>query len=270
MTKCLFSPRRAGATAMVAAVVATLAASPAVANAGTVAAPTPKSLVGEIVSTVAKLASTASSSAVATASSTATSAVSSTGSIVSATVHAASSAVAAVDAADPTIGSTADCSTPALSQPFAIYGDFDEYAPVPGQASDDFAGTGWTLAGGATVSTSILADAMFGPVLALPSGSVAVSPPMCVRSDYPTARMMVDDAAGAGPVYVLATYAGVDAPVYAGAASSAGPIWTPSAVLQTNPGSQPGWQLVRFILVAGSTDARTDVYDLYVDPRMTS
>jgi hypothetical protein len=47
------------------------------------------------------------------------------------------------------------------------------------------------------------------PVLDLPAGSTAVSPAMCVQSDYPTARTMVRDVAEGQPVSLFATYPAV-------------------------------------------------------------
>src|SRR5690242_15683632 len=50
------------------------------------------------------------------------------------------------------------CSEPPLSQPFLDWGDDRSYVLVPGQDVDTFTGDGWTLAGGASIATTQIAD----------------------------------------------------------------------------------------------------------------
>ena len=178
-------------------------------------------------------------------------------------------ATSAIAAASSATASTANCTTPALSSPFAAYGDTNLYALVPGQVFDGLAGTGWTLSGGASIQTTTVADGSTGEVLDLPGGSSAVSPPMCVDNTYPTARMIVRTVSEGAPFSLFAEYAGSGNLVSAGNVKGHGSGWQPSAVLQTDPGSQPGWQLVQFALIAGNT-GENQVYNLYVDPRMKS
>ncbi len=157
---------------------------------------------------------------------------------------------------------------PALSEPFAGYGDTDEYALAPGLGFDSFAATGWTLSGGATITGTTLADGSTGSVLSLPLGAQAVSPPMCVQYDFPTARMMVRNPSGIDGLNLKAAYASTNTQVSASyVVSGQGAGWTASPILQTHPGSQSGWQLVVFTL-AGSQATTTQVYNFYVDPRM--
>ena len=108
-------------------------------------------------------------------------------------------------------------------------------------------------------------------MLDLPSGSQAVSPPMCVSSDYPTARTMVRDVAGAEGVQVYVAYAGHQ-DREPGPERGPGPrqqsAWTLSNPFNIHPGNLPGWQLVRFTLVPGGKSSDFQVYDFYVDPRM--
>ena len=178
-------------------------------------------------------------------------------------------ATTAIAAASTTTSTTANCSVPPLTSPFAAYGDTNLYALVPGEVFDGLAGTGWTLTGGASIRTATLADGSTGQVLDLPAGSIAVSPAMCVDYTYPTARMMVRTITQGAPVSFFAEYAGTGNLVSAGNVKSQGSGWQPSAVLQTNPGTQPGWQLAQFALIAGNT-GDTQVYNLFVDPRMKS
>jgi len=158
---------------------------------------------------------------------------------------------------------------PALSEPFASFGDTNLYAAVPGTAFDSFAGNGWTLSGGASITTATLADGTTGPVLDLPAGAKAVSPPMCVEYDYPTARIIVRALTGTQSLTLLAGYLTSSISVATSYSnSSLGSAWVLSPVLQTHPGNQTGWQLVVFTLEASSTSSDTQVYNFYVDPRM--
>ncbi len=168
-------------------------------------------------------------------------------------------------------GSAANCTMPALSEPFAAWSDTNEYALVPGQAFDSFTATGWTLSGGASIETTTLQDGTSGSVLNLPAGSEAVSPEMCVDYDFPDARMMVRNATGVQDLNFLSSYAGSGTEVNDGySVTGQGTGWTPSPILQTDPGSSSGWQLVVFTIQVPATATDTQVYNVYVDPRMTS
>lgn len=190
--------------------------------------------------------------------------------------RAAAPAALAVLTAGPALAATTTasasaCTMPALSQPFASYGDSSEYAFVPGETLNSFAGTGWTLTGGAKIVTTALAGGTTGEVLDIPSGAQAVSPPMCVQSDYPNARMMIDEIVGHAGVTVLASYAGAAAPVNAGTVhdQTLG-AWSMSGQLHTHPGTLAGWQLVQFTLMPGGASGESRIYNFCVDPRMTS
>jgi hypothetical protein len=139
---------------------------------------------------------------------------------------------------------------------------------VPGQAFDSFTGTGWTLSDGATIQTATLADNTTGKVLDLPSGAQAISPPMCVQSNYPNARTMIRDVSGSQAVELGVQYAGTSSPVDAGRFSGSGAGWTASNPVKTNPGSQSGWQLVVFTLQGSSKAGVEQIYSFYVDPRL--
>jgi hypothetical protein len=168
-------------------------------------------------------------------------------------------------------GDTSSCSAPQTSQPFLAARDNNWYALAPGQSSDGFDGTGWTLEAGASVQTGPLADGSTGSVLVLPSGGVAISPPMCVASDYPTARTMVRNAVGGDGVQVFVGYAGTKTeaqPQGSGQVHGNKTAWTTSPAFGIHPGNRTGWQLVRFTLVGGGRTSDFQIYDFYVDPRM--
>jgi hypothetical protein len=165
-------------------------------------------------------------------------------------------------------GDSSACSAPALTQPFASAGDSNWYTLTPGEIPGSFNGAGWTLSGGASIKGG---QPGTGSVLDLPSGSQAVSPPMCVASDYPTARTMVRDVAGAQGVHIYVAYAGTKT---ASKAQDVGQVhgqasgWTLSNTFNVHPGNLPGWQLMRFTLVPDGKSSDFQVYDFYVDPHM--
>jgi|SRR5947209_7083741 len=67
-------------------------------------------------------------------------------------------------AAPYTPPSTAGCTEASAYQLSASWGDSNWYAMIPGEAPNNFAGTGWTLTGDATITTQTLADGSTGPV----------------------------------------------------------------------------------------------------------
>jgi hypothetical protein len=184
-------------------------------------------------------------------------------------VTAASPALAAqVDVSGLGWTDASSCSAPALTQPFLSARDGNWYTLTPGETAGSFNGAGWTLSGGASIKTG---QAGAGSVLDLPSGSQAVSPPMCVASDYPTARTMVRDVAGAQGVHIYVAYAGTktaDQAQDVGQVHGQQSAWTLSNTFNIHPGNLPGWQLMRFTLVPDGQSSDYQVYNFYVDPRM--
>ena len=174
-------------------------------------------------------------------------------------------------AAPATPADTSACSPTQLSQAFQSIGDNSWYTLVPGQTVDHFNGRGWTLNDGAQLRSSTLADGGTGSVLDLPSGASAVSPPMCVSSDYPTARTMVRDVIGSEGVHVSVSYAGTktaDKPQNVGQVHGTQSDWTASHSFNVHPGNVPGWQLVQFTLTPGGKNSDFQIYNFWVDPRM--
>jgi hypothetical protein len=166
---------------------------------------------------------------------------------------------------------TSACSAPQLSHPFLSAGDSNWYTLAPGESPDSFNGGGWTLSGGARIISTQLQHGQTGSVLDLPSGSTAVSPPMCVASDYPTARTMVRDVVGSEGVHTFVSYAGTKTawkPQNTGQVHGNQSDWTLSNTINVHPGNLPGWQLVQFTLVPGGKSSEFQIYNFYVDPRM--
>jgi hypothetical protein len=166
----------------------------------------------------------------------------------------------------------ATCANPSMNQTFLSMKDQNWYTLAPGQSPDGFNGAGWTLSGGAQIVTAQLQDGDSGSVLDLPSGAVAVSPPICVTSDYPTARTRVRDVVGAEGVQFYVSYQGThtwEQPQNTGQLHGQPNKWTVSNPVNLQPDHHTvGWQIVRFAFVAGGRTSDFQVYDFYVDPRM--
>jgi hypothetical protein len=179
--------------------------------------------------------------------------------------------------ADTTAPDTSMCSAQQFSQPFLTYGDSNYYTLAPGESADNFDGGGWTLTGGAQIETATLADGTTGSVLDLPSGSQAVSPTVCVASDYPDARMMVANASGSngGKVSFSVSYAGTssaNSPVQTGTFKTTGSKGVAgdfelSDPVALEPSSSAGWQPMQITLTAAGPK-EYQVYNLDLDPRM--
>jgi hypothetical protein len=166
---------------------------------------------------------------------------------------------------------TSACTDPTLRQAFLSAKDNNWYTLVPGQAADGFNGDGWSLRGGARVAATQLQDGRPGTVLDLPSGARAVSPAICVTADYPMARTIVRNVAGAEGVQFYVAYAGTKTwlnPQNTGQFHGHQDNWTLSSRINLVPGHQSGWQIVRFELVGGGKSSDFQVYDFNVDPRM--
>lgn len=161
------------------------------------------------------------------------------------------------------------CTDPTFGQPFQGLGDQAYYTLAPGESDSSFTGDGWILQNGANITAATLADGSTGDVLDLPSGSLAVSPPMCIAANYPTARTMVRNVSGGGGVAVFVTYAGTSTWTRArngGNAHGKGNAWGLSDKVSLQPSNTPGWQVVRFALAPDGGHNDYQVYDFYVDP----
>jgi hypothetical protein len=165
----------------------------------------------------------------------------------------------------------APCRPPQLSQPFGSANDLNWYTLAPGQTPDGFNGGGWTLSGGAQIITTQLADGRTGQVLDLPSGSKAVSPTMCIRSNFDTARALVNDVTGSEGVQVYVSNNRndtADTPQNTGGINGSQGAWALSDPVSVAPSSNPGQQHVQFTFVGEGTTSEFQIYDFYVDPRM--
>jgi hypothetical protein len=174
----------------------------------------------------------------------------------------AASAPALADGSD-----TSSCGSAALSQPFLDWGDSNYYTLAPGQADDHFDGGGWTLNDGARISWARLHSGAVGPVLSLPAGSSAVSPPMCIDSDYPTARMLVRGIRARGSIEFKVSFTGRDGNFTdADSIDVATQRWSLSDPFQMGSDGLSGWVFGEFEFVAPRDGGVYQLYDFYVDP----
>lgn len=190
-----------------------------------------------------------------------------------ATVFVATSLLAAIAAVPAQAAvDTSGCETPEYVQAFQFVNDNNWYTLLPGESPGSFGGEGWQLSGGAQVVTTTLANGSSSQVLDLPSGSKAVSPVICVTSEYPTARAMVRNVKGSEGVFFYVEYEGTNTwgrPKNTGQVHGSGTAWTPVTPVNMQPYKTPGWQPMRITLVPGGKTSDFQMYDLYVDPRLS-
>jgi hypothetical protein len=193
---------------------------------------------------------------------------------VSAVVAAPAKADDAV-VANVTPASRQECVAPVFDRPFVDFKDSRDYVLAPGGDFDDPLGAGWQFSGGARVVQDDPREGAGGGSLYMPSGSVAVSPVMCVDISYPTARMWARTLAGDGDVEFSVSYAGTKTelePHGVGHVKGDHGRWKLSGDVHIKPelaGKADGWRRVAFVLTADGKAGRFQVDDLYVDPRLS-
>jgi hypothetical protein len=176
--------------------------------------------------------------------------------------------------ASTTAVDTSWCATPTLSQPFRGWKDANWYALAPGESDKSFDGAGWELSGGARIITAMLDNGSVSSVLDLPTGARAVSPPMCVTSDYPRARTMVRNLNGTGGgVSFYVADAGTDPLDKANTLTKPMQVkgkrdWMLSPPVNVAPGKLSGWRPVQFTFIGDPQKSEFQIYDFYIDPRM--
>jgi hypothetical protein len=169
---------------------------------------------------------------------------------------------------------TSDCTTQNTSMPFLPLNDSNSYFLAPGGGFTDDASTaaaGWQLSGGAALVTTTRPDGTTGSVLDMPSKSVAVSPIMCITSDYPKARMWVRNVVGGEGIQFYVSYVGTSSwttPKNTGQVHGGTMKWQAPSPVNLQPSGAPGWQKVKFTFIAGGTTSRFQLTDVWVDPRM--
>lgn len=163
------------------------------------------------------------------------------------------------------------CDNSSLSQPFANYGDSNEYKLVTG---GNFEGSlsGWTLSGGARVINGGNPNGSSGHSLYLPAGASVTTPFTCVNAAYPSFRLFARNDSLLSTivpqvVYKLPLLGNVALPIGAAALS---PNWSPTLPLLTA-------SVVTGLLNGGTAEVAlkftallgpSHVDDIYVDPLM--
>ena len=163
------------------------------------------------------------------------------------------------------------CDNSSLSQPFANYGDSNEYKLVTG---GNFEGSlsGWTLSGGARVINGGNPNGSRGHSLYLPAGASVTTPFTCVNAAYPSFRLFARNDSLLSTivpqvVYKLPLLGNVALPIGVAALS---PNWSPTLPLLTA-------SVVTGLLNGGTAEVAlkftaalgpSEVDDIYVDPLM--
>jgi hypothetical protein len=169
-----------------------------------------------------------------------------------------------------------NCSSPALSQPFMPWGDVASYELAPGGDFESGA-AGWTLSGGSQVTAGnesyFVTSSSDANSLALPAGSSATSPTMCVGIQNPDLRLFVSNT-GSGwsnlQVSVNWEDAGGNVHTTTIANVSGGTRWSPTAqipilvnLLPLLPGNMTP---VSFNFTPQGSAGNWQIDDVYVDP----
>lgn len=197
---------------------------------------------------------------------------------------AAAAAMTASAAAPSARAATLGLSCPNPTyQPFLPWGDYANYAATPDGGFENGA-AGWTLAGGARVVTGnepwMVGGAGQSHSLALPPGSSATSPPMCIGLLSSQMRLFMQNTGSAGSqLRVQVVYRGGAGALLGGLGStlgisdratlSAGKAWQPSDPFLMLGGVLPLLtQSVQFRFTPLSTGGNWRIDDVYLDPLM--
>jgi hypothetical protein len=163
------------------------------------------------------------------------------------------------------------CPGQTFLQPFEAFADSNYYTLVEGSEFNGGA-AGWEMTNGAAVVGGTRPDGSTGEVLDLPAGAIAVSPPVCVTLQYPTARSWVQSVQGGGGVTVGVYYAGAKSTGKSVSQLSSKPgDWLLSSPFDVRPeltGKAEGIREVRFVYANTTKDSDFHVWGLFVDPRM--
>ncbi len=173
---------------------------------------------------------------------------------------------------------TDPCDTATLSQPFAKWGDTNDYKLVPG---GDFEGSlaGWTLTGGAKLVSDSEPYGATGAVgdwsMDLPAGASVQSPYTCVDFAYPTFRLFAHNESLLSTVAVSIVY---KEPLLGPLTLPVGVIaldgtWKPTMAFQTLSAEQ---SIVNYLLAGGAMPqvalrftaltGSTHIDDVFIDP----
>ena len=197
-------------------------------------------------------------------------------------VLSASLATLATTAAPASAGLGVACPNP-TSQAFKPWGDSAYYAYAPNGGFESGSG-GWALSGGAKVVAGNESFFIHGPgerySLALPAGSSATSPPMCIslfsskmrffaaNAGSPSSRLKVQvlyNGGTSGLLSLVTKLLGLSDFGYV----NAGSAWQPSPAIGMLSGNLPLLtQSVQFRFTPVDRNGSWQVDDIYLDPLM--
>jgi hypothetical protein len=180
--------------------------------------------------------------------------------------------VPATASAGVLVSSAANCADQSLAQVFLPWADVANYTIAPG--GDFEAGANWSLSNGAAVVSGNepfhVGSAGGSRSLALPAGSSATSPPMCVGIEHPDLRFFVRGSNPLATLRVQVLFEDAFGTVHSatiGAVTGAG-SWTPTApfplVVNLLPLLPDARTAVAFTFSASGGSFQVD--DVYVDP----
>jgi len=173
-------------------------------------------------------------------------------------------------------GSAQACSYSGAEQVFQPWGDQHSYVLAP-DGGFEAGGAGWTLSGGAKAVVGNesygLNDATDSRSLALPAGSSAGSPPVCMSIDTPIFRLVARNTGDpSSRLRIDAVYKLLGlVQTKVGATITAGPNWAPTQQVSTVLGLStivgtllPSAIQIRFTPLDSKGQWQVD--DLYIDP----
>ena len=170
-----------------------------------------------------------------------------------------------------------DCKpNPTLTKPFAPFNDLGLYTPVANQGLEAGA-TSWTLSGGAAVVDGNepwkVAGAADSHALDLPSGSSAVTSPICIDQTYPYFRLFAQNAGsgkrslGIDVLYYDTKGKLLSTKPYGYESSAGGWAPTPTIAIDVWDKSPAGAAApVAFRFMPKGKDAHFVIDDVFVDP----
>jgi hypothetical protein len=175
-----------------------------------------------------------------------------------------------------TAASAQACSYTGAEQVFKPWGDSNSYVLAP-DGGFESGGAGWALSGGAKTvegnESFFLNDAGDNRSLSLPSGSTAVSPPVCMSIDTPTFRLLARNTGNTSSgLRVEAVYPLLGLiRTKTISTVSAGPNWAPSQQMSTvlTLSTIVGTLIpsaVQIRITPTGSGGNWQVDDLYIDP----
>jgi len=169
---------------------------------------------------------------------------------------------------------TATCPGQSFAEVFSAFGDTNLYTLVPGGEFNS-PSEGWALYNGARIIQSTRPNGSSGYVLDMPSGSMAVSPGVCVTLQYPSARVWVRAVKGSEGASVSVAYPGtrltVTSPQNVGQVRGQQTSWTLPGAFNIQPqiaGAEEGTREAKFVFAVSGRCTEVQLSGLYVDPRM--